>query len=312
MDVLRAMRVFRMVVKTGSIAAAARFFELTPGSVSEQLSLLELHLGTQLLQRSQQRLALTDAGRNYLDRCEQILNEIDAEVADLEATPRGRVRLALPTAFGLLRVAPQLGAFAQQYPEIELQVSFDDRKVDLLDEDVDLGVRIGARLDDSSLKVRRLTTGRRILCAAPNYLRAHGMPRQPQDLALHACLIDTLEAAPSRWGFTGPEGMVQVPVQGPLRLSNGLALREAALSGAGIALLPDYIVQEALTAHRLRPLLERYAAPEYGVFVVSREPRITTAKVQALVDFLSDRLKPAARVTVLPRRGSLASRVHRL
>jgi DNA-binding transcriptional LysR family regulator len=292
MDVLRAMHVFRGVATAGSFAAAARALEMTTAWASKQVSQLEAHLGTQLLNRNSRRLSLTDAGRLYLERCERILAEVgDAEesVGDLRSLPRGRLRISAPMSFGLQRLAPIFASFNECCPDIELDVEFSDHVVDLVESRFDLALRIGERLENSSLVARKLAGGRRILCASPAYLAARGVPRHPRELEHHACLRYALHATRGTWTFVGTEGsLVSVRVRGPLQANNSLAIREALLSGMGIGLVPDFVVSEHVCAGRLVPLLDGFEPSGYSLFAVCPPSRYAARKTRAFVDFLGN------------------------
>ncbi|WP_394846918.1 LysR substrate-binding domain-containing protein [Pendulispora brunnea] len=289
------MRTFRSVITTGSFAAAARSAQVTTASISKQVSQLEEHLGSQLLNRTTRRLSLTDAGRIYLEHCERILDEVDEaerSLNNLHAEPRGRLRIAVPMSFGLLRIAPLLAPFALRYPEIELDVALNDRVVDLVEEGFDLAIRIFARpLEDSALIMRRIGGGKRVVCAAPAYLRARGTPKHPQDLEAHDCLRYALHAAPAVWEFDGPHGQVSVKIRGPLLTNNSIAIRDATVGGLGIALVPDFIVTKELAEKRVKPLLERYSASGYGIFMVAPPSRYVAPKVRAFAEFLTEALR---------------------
>jgi DNA-binding transcriptional LysR family regulator len=294
MDVLRAMHAFRAVVATGSFAGAAKTLGITTAWTSKQVSMLEQHLNAQLINRSTRRLSITDLGRVYLARCDSILADLeDAEnsLGVLQASPRGRMRMTVPMSFGLLRVAPLLAAFCRRYPDVELDVAFNDRVADLLNEDFDLAIRIAARLDDSTLSVRKLSSGKRVVCASPDYLRARGTPEHPTDLERHACLRYALHAAPGTWELMGPGGPITIRTSGPLQVNNSLAIRDALLGGLGIAIVPDFIVAAELESGRLQPLLSDYPPSGYGIFAVSPPSRYATPKARVLIDFLAEQLK---------------------
>jgi DNA-binding transcriptional LysR family regulator len=298
MDVLIGMRAFRAVVASGSFARASRSLAVSTAWTSKLVSQLEEHLGAQLLVRTTRRLSLTDAGRLYLERCQRLLDDLDEaerSIGHLQGAPRGRLRVNAPMSFGLLRLAPILPSFCKQFPEVELDLSLNDRRVDLLDEGVDVAVRIGEKLEDSTLTARKIGTGSRVVCAAPAYLRARGTPRHPSELSEHACLRFGLHATPDVWTFGGPEGPHAISVRGPLQSDNSIALRDAALAGLGVLLTPDFIVADALRRKRLRPLLAAFAPSGYGVFAVSPPARYATPKVHAFVDFLRRALARSAR-----------------
>lgn len=293
MDVLDGMRAFRAVVAAGSFAGAARSLAITTAWVSKRVAQLEEHLGAQLLVRTTRRTALTDAGRIYVERCAQLLDDLDeAErcVGDLQASPRGRLRVTAPMSFGLLRMAPLLPRFHDEFPDVELDVVLNDRYVDLLEERIDVAVRIGETLEDSSLVARKLSSGERLLCASPAYLRKRGTPRHPRDLAAHTCLRYALHASPTAWSFDGPDGQVTVEIGGRLQINNSVALATAAVAGVGILLTPDFVVADHIAKRRMRQVLPRFKPSGYTVFAVSPPTRFATPKVRAFVDFLAQGL----------------------
>lgn len=306
MDVLAGMRTFRAVVDAGSFSAAARSLSITTAWASKLVSQLEEHLGAQLLVRTTRRLALTDAGHLYLERCVRLLGDLEEaehSVGRLQESPRGRLRVSAPMSFGLIRLAPLLPDFQRRFPEVELDVLLNDRRIDLVEEGIDVAVRIGAGLEDSTLVARKLGTGERVVCAAPSYLRAHGTPRHPRELAGHRCLRYSVHAAPGTWEFDGPEEHVTVDVRGPLQVNNSIALRAAAVAGVGIILAPDFVVEEDLHAKKLRRILPAWTPSGYRVFAVSPPTRFATPKARAFVDLLAHALGPAGPNAGLARAG---------
>lgn len=298
MDVLSGMRAFRAVAAAGSFVGAARAQSVTTAWISKLVLQLEEHLGVQLLARTTRRTSLTDAGRLYLQRCARILDDLDEaerSVGDLRASPRGVLRVSAPMSFGLLRLSPVLPAFHQRFPEVELDVVLNDRLVDLVEEGFDVAVRIRAQLDDSSLIARRLMGGERVLCASPAYLAAHGAPRHPRELAMHACLRYSLHDAPGRWELERRGERAVVEVRGPLLINSGIAQRDAALAGIGILLTPDFMVADALREGRLVRVLQDFRASGYSVFAVSPPVRFATAKARAFIEFLQEALVKAGK-----------------
>lgn len=290
MDVLTGMRAFRAVAEAGSFSAAARSLAITTAWASKLVSQLEEHLGVQLLVRTTRRLSLTDAGRLYLERCTQLLGDLEEaerSVAGLQAAPRGRLRVSAPMSFGLLRIAPLLPELQRRFPEIELDLVLNDRVVDLVEEGIDVAVRVAASLEDSTLTARKLGAGERLMCASPAYLRSQGTPRHPRELAEHRCLRYSLHVSPATWELDGPEGRVSVDVRGPLQVNNSIALRTAALAGVGILLAPDFVVAEDLDAKRLRRVLPAWKPSGYRVFAVSPPTRFAAPKTRAFVELLA-------------------------
>jgi len=296
MDRLAALTAFAAVVETGSFAAAARRLGRSTSRLSRQVADLEAGLGARLLHRTTRALTLTEAGRAYHEQVARILADLDAadqSVGRLQAAPRGRLRVAAPMSFGIRHLAPALPDFLARYPEIALDMAMNDRFVDLIDEGFDLAVRIG-RLAESSLISRRLAPLRRVLCASPDYLAAHGTPRTPDDLAAHACLGYSNLTPQEEWSFSDPLSRRPWPVriEARLRINNGDALRLAALAGVGLGLLPTFIVGPDLAAGTLVPLLDPYLRQEGAIHALYPPARHLSPKVRAFVDFLAGRFGP--------------------
>jgi DNA-binding transcriptional LysR family regulator len=292
MDRLGCDRLFVAVMETGSFAAAAQKLGMSAGQASKLISALEAELGVRLLNRTTRALAPTEVGQAYFDRIRPILDDLDsldAEVQDRAATPRGRLRLTAPLTFGTLRLVPALNAFAALYPEIDLDVSFTDRMVNLVDEGFDAAIRAG-RMADSSLIARKLCDMHTVLVAAPAYLEKAGVPLQPADLADHACIIDSNFRDPLIWRFRGPDGPMAVPLTGRLRYSNAEACLQAAEAGLGIAHLPDFVAAPSLAAGRVEALLGDWAEEPGGIYAVYPPGRHLSAKLRLLIDHLAESL----------------------
>lgn len=294
LETATGLLVFASVAELGSFSLAAQSLGLSKSAVSKQVSQLEARLGVRLLQRSTRRLSLTEAGRALLARGQRVAAELDGIDVDLGAAsgpPRGVLRLSAPMSFGQRHIAPLLPVFLAEYPAVQVELDLTDRVVDLIGERFDAAVRVG-RLPDSTLVARRLAPARRVVCASPAYLASHGVPRTPAALRQHACLDYTYLAAPGGWPFTSGRRTRRIPVQGPLSSNNGEVLREAALAGLGIALLPTFIVGNDLRAGRLRPLLTAYECWDAAIFVVYPAARHLAPKLRAWVDFLAAHCGP--------------------
>lgn len=296
MDHLADLAVFARVVEQESFSAAAQTLGLSKSAVSKQISRLERRLGAQLLQRTTRKLSLTETGRIVLEHAQRVLIEAEAAeaaVQNLQALPRGLLRVNLPMSFGLRYVAPLLPELLALCPELRVDLTFNDRTVDLLDEEVDVAIRIGANLADSTLTARRLAPVRPITCASESYLRKAGVPLTPEDLRQHECLLYKYLPEPATWHFDGPGGAQAVKVSGRLSTNNGDSLRDAALAGHGIARLPSFIVGPDIAAKRLVPLLEAYEPPPFNIYAVYPAQRYLTPKVRAFIDFFAERFGPA-------------------
>lgn len=286
------MQTFVRVVEAGSISAAAERLGVAKSAVSRRLSDLEARLGVQLLRRTTRRLNLTDTGRGFYDRCQRILadlEEAEAAVSQAHATLRGRLRVAAPLSFGLRHLGPAITEFMQQHPQVDFDLDFNDRQVDLLAEDIDVAIRI-ARLEDSSLIARRLWSSRLVLCASPGYLQAHGTPSVPEDLAKHRALVYSNAPDPTLLILQderGREHRLHVPER--LRANNGDFLREVAVAGEGLLLSPSFIVHESLRNGELVRVLPAYRAGEVNAYAVYPQTRHLSQRVRAFVDFLAGR-----------------------
>lgn len=292
MENLTDIAVFVRVVTRGSFTLAADDLQLSRAVVSKYVSRLEERLGARLLHRTTRRLSLTEAGaalfeasRGALERIE----EAEATVARLQSEPRGRLRVSAPMSFGILYLGPVVADFARKCPAVNLELTFDDRFVNLVEEGVDVAIRIGA-LSDSSLVARKLSSTRLVACASPEYLAERGEPEMPEDLASHNCLLYSYFSSANVWRFTGPDGReIPVAVGGNLRCNNGIVLAAAAAAGMGVLLSPTFYVGALLRAKKLKTILARYRLPELGIHAVYAQRAHVPPKVRAFTDFLSQR-----------------------
>jgi len=295
-DSLNEIEIFVRVVQSGSFSAAARQLDLSPSAVSKQISRLEDRLGARLLNRTTRQLSLTEVGAAFFQRAERIVADVaEAEqaVSHLHAAPRGKLRISAPVAFGRLHIAPLLPDFMAAQPELTIDLACSDRFVDLVEEGLDLAIRIG-ELADSSLIARRISANRRVVCAAPAYVAARGAPQRPADLANHNCLTYTYRTQRHDWSFQGAEGPITVTVSGNIETNYPEVLRSAAVAGTGIVLLPLWLIGEDLAQGRVVPLLPGYHVPDSAVYAVYPHGRHLSPKVRSFVDFLAERLAPRA------------------
>ncbi|MBV8746105.1 MAG: LysR family transcriptional regulator [Xanthobacteraceae bacterium] len=296
---LEGLAIFAKVVDLRSFAGAASELNLSKATVSKAVSRLEARLGTRLFNRTSRRLALTDAGRQLSARAARILAEAEAAEDDARAqssTPRGRVRLAVPMSFGVLHVAPLIAEFLATYPEVTIELNLSDAIVDLIGDGYDAAIRIGA-LPDSSLVARRLCDTQRFLVGSPAYLKKHGRPNHPLQLADHACLGYTYAIGPETWRFTTKDGKsASVRPSGPLRVNNGDAMMPALIAGIGLGVLPEFIVREALADGRLQRLLPEWTLASGAVYWLTPPGGPRPKRVDILRDFLMSKLSsPATR-----------------
>jgi DNA-binding transcriptional LysR family regulator len=285
-----AMLVFAEVVATGSFTAAARRLGLSKASVSRQVARLERRLGAQLLRRTTRSMSLTEIGEAFHASCQRVAEEAELaerSVGELQAEPRGEIRLAASVSFGQFHIAPRLPAFLARHPKLRLRMDLTDRMVDLVSERFDLAIRISGRLADATLVQRRLCPIRFVVCAAPAYLKRRGTPRTPAELERHNCL--GIGAPP--WRLMLPRGRA-LRLQGDLHVDNGDALRRIAVLGHGIVCLPTYLVGEDLRDGRLVRILPDVLALEASAFALYPQSRHPSPKVRALVDHLAESLGP--------------------
>jgi len=295
MDQLAAIEAFVRVAELGSFSKAAERLHSSKSAVSRQVGALEAELGARLLHRTTRALTLTEAGRSYFTQAARILADLaeaNASVGQLQAAPRGRLRVSAPVSFGFLHLAPALPDFLERYPDVEIELAANDRYVDLVDEGFDMAVRIGT-LADSSLVARRIAPARRTVCAAPAYLQRRGTPASPDDLKAHECLCYSNVGAAQEWRFVRPDGRPwPVEVRGRLHANNGDALRAAALRGFGLAVLPSFLVGRDFQSGALVSLLEPFMPQDSAVHAVYPHARHLSPKVRAFVDFLAERFGP--------------------
>lgn len=298
MDRLDSMTVLVAAVEAGSLSAASRHLGIPLATVSRRVSDLEAHLRTRLLNRSNRRLTLTDSGRSYVAACRRILadvTEAERAASGEYSVPKGELAITAPIVFGRLHVLPVVAAFLRDYPEIDIRMTLADRSINLLEEPVDLAVRIGA-LPDSSLIATRVGTVRRVVCASPAYLAERGVPQIPDDLRSHDCITFEGLTSPEAWSFpTAGSSPASVQVRSRLIVNTAEAATDAAICGVGITRLLSYQVTRALRDDALAIVLEAFEPAPWPVNLVYRGGGRQPLKVRAFLDFAGPRLK--ARLT---------------
>lgn len=290
MDPFSAMQTFRRVVDLGSFSAAASQAGVSHTVLSRQVKHLERHLGTQLLTRTTRRLHLTEAGALFYRHCVQILEQMQTmtlELSEHQQQPSGTLRLGVATAFGELELGRWLPDFIERHPLLQIELNCSDRFVDLLEEEIDVCLRVTDHLPDSSLVARRLASSEVLLVAAPRYVERHGMPTTPEELASHPLLGYSQLLHPQRLQLTGADGE-QRGILMPRRLSanSPMALRAAAIGGLGIASFDRFIVHDALQDGRLVPVLENWKLPARSLYAVYPQSRYLAPKVRALLEYV--------------------------
>lgn len=291
MDRALEMQVFCTVIDKGTFVGAADALEMSKAAISRYVSALEERLGARLLHRTTRKLSLTEEGRQFYHQAREVLalmDQAEEAVSSAAPEPSGVLRVNAPVSFGVLHLAPLWGAFMSAHPNVELDISLNDRLVDLVDEGFDAAIRI-ARMENSSLVGRRLAGTRMCLCASPDYLARHPPLRTLTDLAEHGVIAYTNFATGNEWPFDGPDGHVSVRTRSSVRCNNGDTCRSFALAGGGIALQPSFMVGEDLRSGALVEILPEYRSIELGIYVVYPTRKHLASKVRALISFLTER-----------------------
>ena len=289
MDHLQSMKVFVRVADLGSFARAAGAMDISNAVATRHIADLEGRLGTRLLNRTTRSLSLTESGQVYLERARQILDELeDVEqmVVARNHEPVGSLRIVAPVVFGLHNLAPVLQTYTERYPKVVPDVTLVDRQVDLVEEGFDVGIVIARQMRSASIVTRRLTTGCLTVCATPGYLEKHGVPTRPEDLSEHPSLSLPSEYFGDERVFTGPEGEVRVRPTNVIVANNTEMLRQFALLGMGIAILPSYLIGNDTTRGKLVRLLSDYQLPQVEINVAYPSRRHLPAKVRTFIDHL--------------------------
>lgn len=290
MDRWQEMASFLAVVDAGSFVGAADSTGLTKAAVSRQVAALEARLGVRLMHRTTRRLSLTEDGQRFAARARELmanLEEVEADVASQSTEAVGQLRINAPLTFGVRHLAPLWSRFLAQNPKLALDVSLNDRVVDLVDEGYDLAIRI-TNLPSSQLVSRTLASTRMIACASPSYLKRHGSPAQPADLARHRIAAYSYWSSRDEWTFTGPDGEASVRTHPFIHTNNGDTCQALALAGEAIILQPDFIVGDDLRSGALVEVLPGYLAIDIGIHAVYPSRKHLAVKTRRLVDFLVD------------------------
>lgn len=298
MDRIIAMNMFVRVVETGSFSAVARELETTQPTVSKNIAELENWLGAKLLSRSTRKLHLTEAGSDYYERCLTILQDIEEaeqNVGQLQTQVKGTIKVSAPVAFGRLCVIPLLHDFFELYPDVRVELTLNDFNVDLVEEGIDLALRMGS-LSDSTLIAKKLVSSPMVTVATPTYFQKNGVPQHPRDLKNHDCII-----------YTGPGKMYEmeyqedgqpftVHIKGKLLTNNTEALREALLEGYGAKMVPKWLVGDALESGQLVSVLDEFTPSAHDISAVFLSGRHLPTKARRLIDFLAERLQNLQRI----------------
>ena len=293
MDTFSAIPVFIAVVENGSFSKAADKLGTSKSAVSKRISQLENTLGVKLLHRTTRRLSLTEAGEHYFHHVHKAMTAategVDA-VTQLQGKPKGTLKISTPMSFGRLHLAPLVTDFLTHYPDITLNMTMDDKKVDLVEQGFDVAIRAG-EMKDSTLIARSLASCRSVICASPEYLRKHGTPTTPDALMNHNCIRFSYDYNGNEWVFHRDGKQQKIKVDGNYQVNNSEALQAAALDGLGIAKIPTFVIGKDIMNGRLVPLFESYPLPIQTFYAVFPERRHLPAKVRVFLDFIIEKLE---------------------
>jgi len=290
MDTIDGMRTFVAVVREGSFSGAAERLDMSPQLVSKYVAQLESRLGARLINRTTRRISITEAGQAYFERSQDVLaqiEEMESAVGDTTTAARGTLRINAPMTFGTMHLTKAIAEYQCDQREVTVDLTLDDRVVDIVSEGYDMAIRIG-QLRESSLVARKLAPVRLVVCGSPDYFAEHGIPQSPRELRDHQCLHYTLSADSGGWRFKDGDETLPVSVTGRFSANNGDALRLAALAGRGLVMQPTFIVGDDIRAGRLQRVLRNYESESLGVYAVYAHRQYLSGKVRTFVDFLGD------------------------
>jgi DNA-binding transcriptional LysR family regulator len=288
MDKLTSMNVFVKVAKAGSFAAAARDLGISRAMATKHIMHLEKELHTRLFNRTTRSLSLTEAGEAYLERCQQVLldvEEMEAAITHLQHEPRGVLKICAPPVIGATQIAPALTDYMKEYPHISVDMTLHGGHTDLIEEGFDIGIWLG-QLTDTSLVARKLASSQLVVCASSDYLLQHGSPETPEDLEQHSCLVNWAIAPRDKWVFKGVLGQLEIKVSGRMQANMADPIRVAAVNGLGIVMLPRYIVGRDIEKGKLQPLLEDYAIDPMPIHAVYPHRKYLSTKVRVFIEYL--------------------------
>lgn len=289
-DKLRSMEVFISAATAGSFAAAAQTLGMSAVMVGKHVQALEQQLGARLIERSTRRQTLTEIGAAYLERCRDVLDSVaaaDHVAENLRAEPQGSLRISAPATYGEQRLTPVIAEYTARYPKVSIELVLNNRIIDMAEEGIDVTIRSGP-VTDTTLIARPLQPGRVLVAASPAYLKRHGTPKHPSDLARHNCLV--FAGASTTWRFRRGADEVHVDARGTLVSNTGASLVMAAISGMGVVVQADALMEPAIAAGQLVRLLPKWELPSRAMHILRRPEARPSAKVRSFVDFALERL----------------------
>ena len=290
MDKLTSMKVFCRVVARENFSQAARDLRLSPAMVTKHISFLEKDLSIRLLNRTTRRVSTTEAGKRYHQHCLHLLSDIEeaeASLYEMGSKPSGLLKLSCPIDFGVLCLAPAIAIYLNRYPEVKIDIDYQDRKVSLVEEGFDMAIRIG-KLDDSSLVAQRIMPSKVVCCASPAYLQSHPPLKTPDQLKEHNCLTYAYSSTNNEWQFHNDREQHSIKISGRLNSNNGRASVAAAILGVGIILKPEFMVREYLDDQKLVQLFPEYKVSASNVYAVYPHRQFMPAKISSFIAFLKE------------------------
>lgn len=289
MDTLDGMKTIVAVVETGSFTAASERLGISKALASKYVGEVEARLGVRLFNRSTRRLALTEEGQRYYDQALPLLEGFTAmvdQVTGEQSEPRGLLRVSVPVTFGEMKLSPLIPKFLALHPQLQVDLQLSDRMIDMLEEGIDVVIRIGG-VDDSSLIAKQIATLPLVLCASPSYLQSSGQPRVASDIADHDCIIDSNFRIGKHWPIVSPDGQTSsIEVSSRVSANSPRAVKEVAIANGGIGMIPRFIVEDELHQGTLDEVLPGYTTLEFGLFAIYPHRRYLSKKVRSFIDFL--------------------------
>lgn len=294
MDKLTSMNVFVRVAKAGSFAGGARELDISRAMATKHIMQLESSLGTRLFNRTTRSLSLTDVGASYLERCQQVLQdveEMEAAVTHLQTEPRGVLKISAPPVIGATHITRAIAEFLKIHPDLTVDLILQSSPGDMIDEGIDIAIYLGT-LDDTSMVARKLASSSMIVCGSPDYFARYGVPENPEDLLGHSCLVNWASAPRNKWHFKSESGNTTISVSGRMQANVADALRLAAIEGLGLVMLASYVVSRDIEKGKLKAVLENYTLPPLDIHAVYPHRKYLSAKVRRFLEFLQDWLGP--------------------
>ena len=292
MNVLLSMKIFRRVAETENFSAVARELRISQPTVSKHVAALEKHMNAKLLNRSTRQLSLTDVGKQYYERTVHILDELhemESTLRHQQSLPTGTLRINTPVTYGELNIVPHLWEFLARYPELKIDLIMDDHYVDLVKEGVDMAIRVGP-LTDSNMIARKIGDSPRVTVASPAYLDLNGEPNKLQDLLSHQCIVYSLLTTHNEWHFRGSSGRETIRVSGRFSVNNPRSIRQAVLNGQGIAVTPNWLIDDYVKSGQVKVILDQYVPTSLDINALYPARRFVPAKVSCFIDFIRARL----------------------